>query len=309
MSSFTITDMKGVIPAMITAFDKNENIDEVGMRECIQHLIKKNVNGLYITGSTGESFLMSTEERKRVVEIVVDEVSGKIPVIAHIGSIGTKTSIMLAEHAQEIGVDGLSSLPPFYYSFSPEQIINYYTDITKSSDLSMIAYNISLVGLMGFEMLKKLSDIKGVAGVKYTASTHFDIMRIKKEIGKNFIIHSGSDEMAMSGLLSGADGIIGSFFNLMPEVFISLKKAIDANDIKQAKELQGKANTIIFFSLARSPYSVIKRGMAWQGANAGYCRRPFDNFYELESENKLKDEFRQLKKDNDLSGIHFLDSI
>ena len=309
MSNFSITDMKGVIPAMITPFDKNENIDEAGMRECIQHLIKKNVNGLYITGSTGEAFLMSTEERKRVVEIVVDEVRGKIPVVAHIGSIGTKTSIMLAEHAQKIGVDGLSSLPPFYYNFSPKQIINYYTDITKSSDLSMIAYNISLVGLMGFEMLKKLSDIKGVAGVKYTASTHFDIMRIKKEIGENFIIHSGSDEMAMSGLLSGADGIIGSFFNLMPEIFISLKKAIDSDIIKQAKEIQEKANTIIFFSLARSPYSVIKRGMVWQGANAGYCRRPFDNFYKLESENKLKDEFRQLKRDNDLSGIRFLDCI
>lgn len=309
MTSFDIKDMKGVIPAMITAFDKNEEINELGMRNCIQHLIKKNVNGLYITGSTGESFLMTTEERKRIVEIVVDEVNGKIPVVAHIGSIGTKTSIILAEHAQKAGVDGLSSLPPFYYNFSPEQILNYYTDITKSSDLPMIAYNISLVGLMGFEMLKKLSSIKGVEGVKYTASTHFDIMRIKKEIGKDFIIHSGSDEMAMSGLLSGADGIIGSFFNLMPEIFIALKEAINSKNIKEAKNLQEKANTIIFFSLARAPYSIIKRGMVWQGADAGYCRRPFDNYYDSDSENKLKNEFKQLKKDNDLSGINFLDCI
>ena len=139
MTSFDIKNMKGVIPAMITAFDKNEEINELGMRNCIQHLNKKNVNGLYITGSTGESFLMTTDERKRIVEIVVDEVNGKIPVIAHIGSIGTKTSIKLAEHAQRIGVDGLSSLPPFYYNFSQEQIINYYKDITKSSTLPMIA--------------------------------------------------------------------------------------------------------------------------------------------------------------------------
>ena len=309
MGKFNISNIKGVIPAMITPFDKNEDIDEIGMRECIQYLIKKNVNGLYITGSTSESFLMSTEERKRIVEIVVDEVKGQIPIIAHIGSIGTKTSIMLAEHAQEMGVDGLSSLPPFYYNFTPEQIINYYTDITKSSNLSMIAYNISLVGLMGFDMLKKLSNIKGIAGVKYTASTHFDIMRIKKEIGKDFIIYSGSDEMAMSGLISGADGIIGSFFNLMPEIFISLKNAIDSKNIDQAKKLQEKANTIIFFSLARGQYSVIKRGMVWQGANAGYSRRPFDNFYTTETEDKLKDEFRGLKKNNDLSGIHFLDCV
>ena len=134
-------------------------------------------------------------------------------------------------------------------------------------------------------------------------------MRIKKEIGEDFIIYSGSDEMAMSGLLSGADGIIGSFFNLMPEIFIALKKAIDSQNIKEARDLQEKANTVIFFSLARAPYSIIKRGMAWQGADAGYCRRPFDNFFDLESEDKLINQFKQLKKDNDLSGINFLDCI
>ena len=309
MSNLNIAEMKGVIPAMITAFDEKENIDEKGMRECVRHLISKKVNGLYITGSTGESLLMTAEERKRVVEIVVDEVSGKIPVVAHIGSIGTKTSILLAQHAQEAGVDGISSLPPFYYSFTNDQIINYYSDITSSVDLSMIAYNISHAGLMGFDMLKKLSAIKGVAGVKYTASTHFDIMRIKKEIGKDFIVHSGSDEMAMSGLLSGADGIIGSFYNLMPEIFIAIKDAVTANDLQKAKNLQEKANTVIFFSLPRYPYSIIKRGMVWQGANAGYCRKPFDNYYNAESEKKLKDEFIQLKKDNDLSGIDFLDCL
>ena len=119
-------------------------------------------------------------------------------------------------------------------------------------------------------MLKKLSTIKGVVSAKYTASTHFDIIRIKKEIGKDFIVHYGSDEMAMSDLLSGADGIIGSFYNLMPEIFIAIKNAVILNDLQKAKDLKEKANTVIFSSLPRHPYSVIKRGMAWQGTNAGY---------------------------------------
>ena len=110
--------MKGVIPAMITSFHKNEELNEQGLRDCINFLIEKKVNGLYITGSTGEFFLMSLEERKRVVEITVDEVKNRIPIVAHIGSIGTHLSIELAQHAQNTGVNAISSLPPFYFNFS-----------------------------------------------------------------------------------------------------------------------------------------------------------------------------------------------
>ena len=98
MSKFDIKDFKGVIPAVLTAFDKNEEIDEKGMRELVSYLISKGVNGLYLTGSTGEGFTMSSEERKRVVEIVMDENKGRVPVVVHVGAIGTKLSIDLAKH-------------------------------------------------------------------------------------------------------------------------------------------------------------------------------------------------------------------
>lgn len=310
MVNFNIAEMKGVIPAMITSFHNNEELNEQGLRDCINFLISKNVNGLYITGTTGEFFSMTTEERKRVVEITVDEVRGRIPIVSHIGSIGTHISIELAQHAQMVGVDGIASLPPFFYGFSSKQIFDYYNDIASSTDLPLIVYNMGNAGLLGFDMLKKLSSINNVIGVKYTATTHFDIMRIKKEIGNHFIVYSGTDEMAMSGLLSGADGLIGSFYNLMPETFLSIKKALENNDVQQAKSLQEKANIVIFFSLARQyEFAIIKRGMEWQGANAGYCRRPIRNYENQESENKLINEFKELKKNNDLSGINFLELI
>ncbi len=310
MINYNIDKMKGVIPALITPFDKNEKLNEQGLRDCINFLIEKKVNGLYITGSTGEFFLMSLEERKKVVEITVDEVRGRIPIVAHIGSIGTHLSIELAQHAQNTGVNAISSLPPFYYNFSNDQIFDFYNDIASSTDLPLIVYNIDNAGLMGFNMLQKLSSIKNVIGVKYTATTHFDIMRIKKEIGKHFIVYCGSDEMAISGILSGADGLIGSFYNLMPEIFLLIIKALKNNDIQTAKNLQEKANTVIFFSLAHKSYfSIIKRGMEWQGINAGYCRKPLNDYEIQESENQLIREFKELKKNNDLSGINFLDFI
>src|SRR5436305_520632 len=115
MPAFDIKSITGVIPAMVTPFDENEELDEGRLRAVIRFLIGRKVEGLYITGSTGESFLMSPEERKRVVEVTVDEVKGRIPVMAHIGAISTHLSIDLAQHAEKAGVDAISSVPPFYW--------------------------------------------------------------------------------------------------------------------------------------------------------------------------------------------------
>ncbi|MBO9589159.1 dihydrodipicolinate synthase family protein [Devosia sp.] len=304
-----LSKIKGVLPALVTPFDENENFDEGRMRAVVDFLINRGVDGLYVTGSTGEAFMMSPEERKRALEVVTDEVKGRVPVIAHIGAISTHLSIDLAKHAEKVGADALSSVPPFYWGFSQDQIVSYYADITASTGLPMCAYNVPLAGLFGFDLIKKLADIPGVEGIKYTASTHHEIMRIKAEIGSDFIIYSGADEMAMSGLAFGADGIIGSFYNCIPEIYLALNAAVAAGDMEKAKALQEVGNAVIFFTLARNPIAAIKRAMAWQGADAGYCRKPFGNFYSEAQEEKLKDEFRAFKTERGLTGVNFLDAI
>ena len=309
MPKFDLSDAKGVIPALITPFDENEHFDETRMRSCVDFLIERGVGGLYTTGSTGETFLMSPDERAFVVEVVVDQVAGRIPVIAHVGAIGTHLSVDLAQKAQAAGVDAISSVPPFYWPFTADQVVNYYTDLTKSTDLPMVVYNIPLAGMLGFDQIARLAAIPGVGGIKYTAPTVFDFLRIKEEIGADFRIFSGSDELAMAGLGFGADAIIGSFYNLIPEVFIALSEAVAKNDIALAKELQATANAIIFFSLNYSATAVIKRGMAWQGADAGYCRRPFDNFFTKGEEESLKTAWRKLKQDRNINGVAFLDVL
>ena len=111
MSKFDITAIKGVIPAMVTTFDENEEVDLSRGRALVKYLIEAGVDGLYITGSTGEGFLMTGEERKAFTEAVIDEVKGRIPVIVHVGDIGTKKSIDLAKHAEKAGADAISSVP------------------------------------------------------------------------------------------------------------------------------------------------------------------------------------------------------
>ena len=301
--------MKGVIPAMITSFNQDESLNKEGIKKMVNYLISQNVHGLYITGSTGESFLMDQEEKKEVIKIVVAEVNGRIPVIAHIGSIGTKITTELGIFAKQIGVDALSALPPFYYSFSNDEIFNYYNDISNAVDLPLIIYNISHANLMDMNMLKRLASIKNVLGVKYTASTHFAFSEIKKAVGNKFKIYSGMDEMAMSGLIAGADGIIGSFYNLMPEMFVELFDHSIKNKIREAKITQQKINTIILYALQKSGYPFIKLGLKWLGIDAGYMRRPFRTFVNTSYEKTIREELKILKQENNLSEIKFLETI
>ncbi|RYE10715.1 MAG: dihydrodipicolinate synthase family protein [Hyphomicrobiales bacterium] len=302
------TSFSGVYPAMVTPFDENEQLDEKRLRALINFLIERKLEGLYITGSTGESFLMTSDERKRVVEITVDEVKGRIPIIAHIGAIGTHTSIDLAKHAEKAGVDAISSVPPFYWGFSGDQIHGYYADITASTSLPMLAYNVPMAAL-GFDIIKRLASIDGMIGVKYTATTHHEIIRIKEEIGKDFVVFSGADEMAMSGLSFGADGVIGSFYNSMPEIWLALRDAVARGDMHEAKRLQEIGNAVIFFSLPRGGVSCIKRAMAWQGCDPGYVRRPLGSYIDQAAEDKLRAEFRQLRDERKLTGVAFLDAL
>ncbi|WP_460292450.1 dihydrodipicolinate synthase family protein [Clostridium tertium] len=309
MSKFDIKDFKGVIPAVLTVFDKNEDIDEVGMRQLVSYLINKGVDGLYLTGSTGEGFTMNSEERKRVVEIVIDENKGRVPVVVHVGAIGTRLSIDLAKHAEVAGADGISSVPPFYWKFNENQIVKYYEEIANSCNLPMIVYNVPLAGLLGMNTIKKLASIENVRGIKYTALSHYEITQIKDELGEDFLVYSGADEMAMSGLLAGADGIIGSFYNIMPELFIDIKKAVDSKNIDEAQKLQRQAVEIIMYSLKLpSFYAGMKAVLRWIGINAGYCRSPFENLTEKE-EIEFREGYKKLKETYNITGVEFLDEI
>ncbi|MGL4374666.1 MAG: dihydrodipicolinate synthase family protein [Turicibacter sp.] len=309
MSKFDIKDFKGVVPAVLTVFDKDENIDEVGMRQLVSHLIGKGVHGLYLTGSTGEGFTMTSEERMRVVEIVMDETAGRVPVVVHVGAIGTKVSIDLAKHAESVGADGISSVPPFYWRFNEDQIVKYYQDISDATNLPMIVYNVPLVGLLGMNAIKRLAAIENVKGIKYTALSLYEITQIKDEIGEDFLVYSGADEMALAGLLAGADGIVGSFYNVMPELFLNIYNAVQAKDMDLAQDLQRQAVEIIMYALSYpSFYALMKTMLKWMDIDAGYCRRPFENVTK-EKEEEYKLGFIALKEKYNITGVDFLDAL
>ena len=298
----------GVIPAMLTCFYKDGVFDEKAKSALTRFLIYRCFDGLYLTGSTGEAFLMDEKSRKEAVEVTLDEVAGQVPVIVHVGDIGTKKSIDYARHAEKCGASAISSVPPYYWKFTTDEILSYYADVSSSVTVPMIVYNIALAGLVDFATIKKLAKIDNVKGIKYTATTHNEILRIKDEVGEDFKVYSGADEMALSGFCYGADGIIGSFYNIIPELFIELRKSYLAGDIANALLMQKKANAIIYYVLANHFFDTIKAILKWSGVCISTVLAPF---YKLndEDEVRIRRELKELCQKYDITECRVLNNI
>lgn len=309
MSKFELKDITGVIAAMVSVFDENENVDVKRTEDLVDFLIDRGIDGFYLTGSTGEGFLMTNEERKLVVETVVKRVAGRKPVIVHVGDIGTKKSIDLAKHTYEVGADAISSVPPFYWKFNQEDIYNYYKDISEATPLPMVVYNVPLAGLMGTELLCRIAELPNVKGLKFTGKDHDQMSHLKTILGDDFMIYSGCDEMAFSGLSVGADGIIGSFYNVMPELFKKIYDCAKNGDMKEGVRLQ-KIGTEIILEAVKYDYLALMRNMIkWQGVDAGYSRRPFRNYSEEEIAD-FKDKMRDIKaRYNVTDEVNFMSAL
>lgn len=298
----------GIIPALITSFDENGNFDEARTREVTRSLLQEDIGALYITGSTGEAFLMSTQERKQATLAVMEEVAGRLPVIVHVGAISTDASIQLAQYARDLGAAALSSVPPFYWKFSEEAVYTYYRDLCAATQLPFVVYNVPMAGLMTTQFIQRLAGLETVCGVKYTATTQHDILLLKEALGAAFLVYSGCDEMGVSGLLYGADGLIGSFYNLMPELYVKLEQAFRRGEVLRAAEYQRQADLVIQKALTYDYYALIKMAMGWKGVDAGFCRKPFAR-YTSGQEQEMRRDFLELRERHNLRDIAFLNAL
>ena len=269
--------MKGIYSALLTSFDKDENINEKGIREIVRHNIDKmKVDGLYVGGSTGENFMLSTDEKKEIFRIVKDEAKDKVKLIAQVGSINLKESIELGKFSTELGYDSLSAVTPFYYKFSFDEIKDYYDTIIRECKNKMIIYSIpALTGVnMSIENFKELFKNEDIIGVKFTAPDFYLLERIRKEFSDK-LIFSGFDEMLLSALVLGVDGAIGSTFNVNGIRTREIFELVKDNKIKEAREVQHITNDLITDILNNGLYQTIKLILEEFGVEAGECKRPF----------------------------------
>ena len=132
---------RGIYPPMITAFKPNEDVDLEATREHVEFLIEGGAHGIIVCGSTGEFFNMTIEERKRVISAVVDQVNGRVPVIAGTADCSTRVVIELSKYAEDVGADGVLIVPPYYYKPNEREIYEHYRLIAEKIDIPIMLYN------------------------------------------------------------------------------------------------------------------------------------------------------------------------
>lgn len=281
---------RGIYTALLTPFDKNGEFSKSALEKLIEFNLEKGVSGFYVTGSTGEAFLLSEKERLEVMTAVADIAGDSgVSLVAHVGSISTRYSTELARHAEKLGYDAVSAVPPFYFNFSGGEIKQYYADIAHSVDIPMIIYNIpafSGVTMTIGDIDEMLRDEK-IAGVKNTSSDYFVMEKIKAH-NPHKILFNGYDETFLAGLAMGADGAIGSTYNFMADKFVEIQRLFGENKIAEAQQLQHTANRIIEALVSVGVMQGEKAILSALGIPMGACRAPFGKL-SAEQEKQLLD--------------------
>lgn len=296
-----------IIPAIVTMYDYNENIDIKAQKKAVDFLLSKSVDGFYIGGGTGKGFMMNTEERKRVISETISMVGGKVPTIAYAGSLDTKTARELARHAEKEGADAISSVPPYYYEFGAAEILNYYKALSECVSIPLIAYNNSSANLTEQGIMEEVLSLPTCSGIKYTSYNHFEMKLIKLISGTKHVF-SGADEMFASAMIAGVDGAIGATYNVIPELFVKMREAYIKNNNSELSRLSEASIRIIRTFLDYSLFPSMKALLEFHGIGTRVVRSPFISMDE-ESFKALKTELKKIKQQYGLDYVEMLEAL
>jgi N-acetylneuraminate lyase len=308
MANYKIEDFTGIIPAVVTAFDENEEYDLSRQKQIIDFLIETKVGGLYLTGTTGQGPFMDSDERIEVVDTIVEYVAGRVPVVAHIAGVSVKQSVKMAVAAAKSGADGVSAVPSYYYSFDYENIKSYYRDIAESTDLPLIIYAMTQKFSPTPSMVAELAETPTIRGIKYTGPTHYIMGRIKRHLDPSFRVYSGSDEMLLSGMIMGADGAIGSSYNVLADIYMAALEDFRSGNVDTASEKMLVSNDILEILQTYDYSAALRAAFSFMGVDSGFNPRPASPATEA-MRAALKRDLFEYAATCDVKGIRLLEAV
>lgn len=257
---------------VITAFDKNGNIDENANKAVYDYLIDRGVDGIVVMGSTGEFFAMTMEQKKLLIDVAVSHINKRVKCYIGTGCMSAKETIELSNYALNRGADAVMIIGPYYFSMGERQIEAYYDQIAPQINGPIFIYNYP--GGSGYDMtpavtLSLLKKYKNITGYKETVDnfshTRSVIEAVKEEF-PDFIVYSGFDENLVHTMLSGGNGCIGGLSNIAPEVCAAWVKAINDKDLEMIEVFQKKINALMAFYAVEQPFlPAMKHAMILRG--------------------------------------------
>ena len=258
---------EGVYPAMVTPLNKNLGIDEKGLRHEVDFLIKSQVHGLVALGSSGEFPYLTLSEKKKVIDIVVEQTKKRVPVIVCTSSMGTDEVILLSRYAQERGADGLMITLPIYFPLTDDDVFNHYKSIAKAVDLPILLYDFPYV--THFEMspglIFRLSRIDNVVGIKETGTVEKVETILKMNKKEPFCVFTGISFILLQVLQLGGAGVICPLPCIVPRDIVSIYESFRKGDVEKASRAQEKIYALVSMIAAPVQSPLVKEAMRQLG--------------------------------------------
>ncbi len=267
---------KGIIPAMVTPFHEDESLNEEALWQLARFLIAGGVHGLFAVGSQGEFWALDLEEKRRVIEIVVQEADGKVPVYAGTGATTTREAVRTTQMAAAAGADFVSVITPFFIRPSADELYDHYVAVAKGSKVPVILYNNpAKTGVnMSADLVARLAKVDNIAGVKDSSGDMTLTGEYIRRCGPNFVVLAGRDTMIFSTLVSGGKGSIAATANVAPRLTVEIYEAVVAGDLARALAAQNRLVPLRqAFEMGTFPV-VIKEALEIMGIHAGPARGP-----------------------------------
>jgi len=270
------TQFTGVGTALVTPFTRSGDLDEKSVRRLGRRQIDAGIHFLVPNGTTGENPTLTLAERIRIVEILVDEAAGKVPILAGAGGYNTKEVVHLADEMRKAGASGLLSVTPYYNKPTPDGLVQHFRAIADSTPLPIVVYNVP--GRTGVNIdvntLVRLSAIPTVVGVKEASGNLTQVCEICKAVPSDFIVLSGDDALTLPIMAVGGRGVISVVSNEIPREMVEMTEAAERDEFAAARTIHTRIMPLMQINFVESNPGPVKAAMAAMGLLEEMYRLP-----------------------------------
>lgn len=269
---------RGILPALCTPFDDSgENLAPDRVSPMIRALLDRGVNGFFACGGTGEGGAMTVPERKQMAELTLKEVAGAVPVIVQVGATETDNAVELAKHAAATGAPAVGSVAPIDNPNDLVAAAKHYGAIGAAVDIPFYVYWLAREAqkdVNADEFLEAMSSVPNFSGIKFTDTNLYLFQQLIDLTNGEINAISGPDDLCLSAMVMGSDAAIGTTFNVMPKIFVTMRQAFETGDIRRAMDLQLRANRVIPVLIKHGVMASTKAVLGWRGTPVGPPRAP-----------------------------------
>lgn len=274
----------GIIVPIVTPFTPDERINQNELRRQVNRQIENGIHGIFCFGTNGEGYALNYDEKKLVLETVIDEVRGRVPVYAGTGCVTTRETLRESRMAQDVGADALSVITPSFAVASQDEIYEHYRTVAAAVDLPVILYNIPARtgNAISSATVARLTDIDNIVGAKDSSGNFQNLLAYLNVTKKrpDFKVLAGNDQLILWNLLAGGAGAIAGCANVFPHTIVRIYECFAAGNVEQARFFQDAIQDFRDTFKYGNPNTIIKAAVALSGYDVGPCRAPFNTIPE-----------------------------